>query len=59
MLDGDVALFDIDIRSPVFTHGAEFDQVTIGPEFAQGEKQVQGSDYIIYLSKHRMLAVDH
>ena len=59
MFDGDVAFFDIDIGSAVFSHGAEFDQVAIGPEFAQREQQVEGSHDVVDLGEDRMFAVDH
>ncbi len=39
VFDGDVAFFDVDVRRAIFAHGAEFDEVAIGLEFAQREKQ--------------------
>ncbi len=37
MLDIDESLFDIDIRRTVFTHRAEFDQMTLGSMLLDGE----------------------
>ena len=59
MFDSDVAFFDIDIGSAVFSHGPEFDQVAIGPELPQREQQVEGPDHVVDLGKYRMFAVDH
>src|SRR5580698_3011685 len=59
VFDGDVAFFDVDIRSAVFTHGAEFDEVAIGLEFAEGEKKIQRADYVVDLRVDGVAAVDH
>ncbi len=53
------ALFDIDIGRTILPHGAQFDQVAIGTELPHGEQKIERADYIIYLSKDRVLAVDH
>src|SRR5579885_3139768 len=59
VLDGDVALFDINIWRAVLAHGAELDQVTIGRDLANREKHVQRADHVIHLREDRMLPVDH
>jgi hypothetical protein len=59
MLDSDIAFLDIDVRRAIFAHRPELHQMAIGPKFAEGKKQIQGSDDIIYLCKHRVLTVDH
>ena len=59
VLDGDVALFDIDVRRAVFAHGAEFDQMAIGLIFAESEEQIERADDIVDLGEDGVLAVDH
>src|SRR5579864_885024 len=38
MLDGDISLFDVDVRCAVFTHGSKLNQVAVGTVFAKGEQ---------------------
>ena len=59
VLDGDVAFFDVDIGRAVFAHGAELDQVAIGMEFAQREKEIQRADDVVDLGENGVLAVNH
>src|SRR5208282_1084643 len=59
VFDGDVAFFDVNVRSAVFAHGAEFDQVAIGLQFAEGEKQIQRADYVVDLGVDGVAAVNH
>ena len=59
VLDGDVALFDVDVGSPVFAHGAQLDEVAIGAQFANGEEHVHGAHHVIHLGEDRVFAVDH
>ncbi len=55
----DVAFFDIDIRGAVFAHGAELNEMAVGPQFFEREQEIQGSDDVVDLRKYRMFAVDH
>jgi hypothetical protein len=59
VLDGDVSLFDIDIGRAVFSHGAEFDQVAVGLEFAQGKEQIQRAHDVVHLGADGVVAIDH
>src|SRR5258708_7590366 len=59
VLDGDVALLDVDVRRAVFAHGPQFDEVAVPQEFTDGEKYIQCTDDIVHLSEDGMLAVDH
>jgi hypothetical protein len=59
VLDGDVAFLNVYVGRAVFTHGAKLYKVTIGLKFAQGEQQIQRANDVVYLSEHRMFAVDH
>ena len=59
MLDGDVALFDVDVGRAVLAHGAQLDQVAVGGELADGEEHVEGADDVVDLGEDGVLAVDH
>src|ERR1700722_17767248 len=59
MFDGDIAFFDVDIRSAVFTHRSKLNQVTIRLKFAEREEQIQCSHEVIGLREHRVAQVDH
>src|SRR5580658_5365108 len=59
MFDRDVAFFDVNVRRAVFAHGAKFHEVAIGLQFAQGEKKIQGADYIVDLGVDGVAAVNH
>src|SRR5271155_1657626 len=59
VLDGDVAFFDVNVRSAVLAHGAEFDEVAIGLQFAQSKKQIQRADYVVDLGVHGVATVNH
>ena len=49
MLDLDVAFLDVDIRRAILAHGSELDQMAIGPQFANGEEQIQRADDVVDL----------
>ncbi len=59
VLDGEIPLFNIDVRRAVFTHGAELNQMTIWQRLAHGEQNVEGTDHIVDLREYRVLSVDH
>ena len=59
VLNADVALLNIDVRCPIFTHGSELHQVTVGQEFLDREENIQRADYVIHLGEHGVAAVDH
>src|SRR5208337_3627551 len=59
VLDGDVAFFNIDIGSAIFTHGAELDEVTIGLKLSQCEEQVERAHDVIHLSENGVFTVNH
>ena len=59
VLNGDVAFFDVDIRSAVLAHRTQLDEVAIGLEFAQREQQIERPHDIVDLGENRMFAVDH
>src|SRR5467141_4412602 len=59
VLDGDVALFDIDVGCSVFAHGPQLDQVTIRQKLANAEKDIQCSHDVIHLGEYGVLPVDH
>src|SRR5664279_2346649 len=59
VVDGDVTLFDIDVRSTVLTHGSKFDEMTIRKNFTHGKQDVKCTDDVVHLSKDGVLAIDH
>jgi len=59
VFDGDVAFFDVNVGRAVLAHGAEFDEVAIGLEFAQSEKKIQRADNVVDLGEDGVAAVNH
>ncbi len=59
MLDGDVALLNINIGRAVFTHRAQLDQVTLRLEFLEREEHVEGADNVVHLREDGVFPVDH
>src|ERR1700733_6089839 len=59
VLDADESFFDVDVRSAVFTHCPQFDQMAVGLEFLDREQNVQCSNHIVNLAENCMPTVDH
>ena len=59
VLDGDVALFNINIRRAVFAHRTQLDQVTLRLEFLECEEQVEGAHNVVHLREDGVFPVDH
>src|SRR5260370_39527546 len=59
VLDGYVALFDIDIGRAILAHGSKLDQVAIRLEFTQGKQKVERAHHVVDLRENRMFAVNH
>jgi len=59
MRNGNVPLFDIDVRSAILAHRAEFDQMTIRCVIGNRIEHVQRTDDIIDMGEHSVLTVDH
>ena len=57
--DGDVTLFDVDIRGTVLTHGAELDHVALRGELLDGVQDVDGTHDVVRLREHGAGAVHH
>src|SRR5207244_7752221 len=53
------ALFDVDVRRAVLTHGSELDEVDVGVGLLDRVEDVQGADHVVVLGVHGVLAVDH
>ena len=59
VLNGDVALFDVNVGGAVLAHGAQLDQVAIGEVVAQHVEQVEVAQHVVGLGQHGVLTVDH
>jgi len=57
--DGQVAFFNVDIRSTVFTHGAEFDQVAIRRKLFDRVQDVNGTHDVVRLRENRTRSIHH
>ena len=59
VLDGDVALFDVDVRRAALAHRPELHQVAVRRLLADREQQVERADDVVDLGEDGVLPVDH
>ena len=57
--DGQVTFLDVDVRSTVFTHCAEFDQVAIRRELFNRVQDVNGTHNVVRLRKDGTRSIHH
>ena len=59
VVDGQVALFDVDVGRAVLAHRAELDEVGLGRAVADREQDVEVADDVVRLGVGRVPDVDH
>ena len=59
VLDGQVALLDVDVRRPVLAHRPELDEVAVRRAVADGEHDVEVADDVVGLGVRGVPDVDH